>query len=192
MQTKEHWLQKYVKPHLKWTCQSPWTCEQLTTCMSISGCKLVANSKAHKYRTDWNQNTKLLIESMCKQAEIYWVVNIWRETQKQRHREGRRRLAKCEHHACSIMAKSAHTHKDSGCQDYSHLSPLSFTQLNCKVHPIPHIDRLPENRSRVKADVNGLNCGSRRHVAECHRPRVVFWFEQKPVVQKWKLSSSRK
>ncbi len=74
-----------------------------------------------------------------------------------------------------------HTH--TGClgQDHSHLSPLSFTQLNGKVHTIPQTEGLLEKRSRVKVAVSRLNGRSWRPVALSH-DWAVFGFEQNHVM----------
>lgn len=80
-----------------------------------------------------------------------------------------------------------HTHSQRGrdSQDHSHLSPLSFTQLNGKVHTIPQTEALPGKRSRVKVAVNRLNGRSWRSVALSH-DWAVFGFEQKHVMPKMK------
>lgn len=107
--------------------------QQQSICtMSVSGCKSLTNSRTHK-QTEWNQNIKLLLR-VCANRAWDLLRDQHTETETKTERQGDsegERLAKYKHHACSIMAKSSHTGNSS--QDHSHLSPLSFTQLNGKV-----------------------------------------------------------
>lgn len=127
----------------------------LICAVSVCGCKSLTNSRVHKQTegAEWNQNIKLLgAQSVQTEAEICWDISIWRQRQKQRQGDGEGEgLAKYKHHACSIMAKSSHTHtlthKSNSGQDYSHLSPLSFTQLTGKVLATP-----PKHKERQKRD----------------------------------------
>lgn len=116
----------------------------------------------------------------------YAETSTYEDRDKNRGRDSEEeRLAKYKHHACSIMAKYSHTgmrtHTGHGGQDHSHLSSLSFTQLNSKVHTIPQTEGLPEKRSGVKVAVNRLNGRSWKPAALSH-DWAVFGFEQKHVM----------
>lgn len=138
---------------------SKWICAHLDL-VSDSGCKSLANSGVHKNTevAERNLNAKVLLgEGVCSLG--YAETSAYGDRDKNRDTE-RRGTANYKHHACSIMAKSTHTHTYT-CKlsrpRYSHLSPLSFTQLSGKVHTIPKPGELPEKGSRGKIDVNRLN-----------------------------------